>query len=1055
MGKIRYQEDSATQIYNRMFRQGCQKYLLADEVGLGKTVTAANVIVKLLEENDGSRPVRIGYICSNLALADQNIRKIEDFVREKIEDVEIFHKKNERIALAFKKFNKNVDSRKKVLIIDAVTPNTGVKVCSGGTLEERSYAYALLLNANIETKYFWQVYKGKAKIVSKQDVWKAYDDINDNYIEFKQCFLDEVFIPALKEECVHRSDGTCVTMEDDIIDRCVKSMLKSISKFEPYSEQVQIVKHALYKMYHEASKDSLEKECIRLCIDNIESITTNYEKDKEYIVDAYYKECIEKVFVKECCKRLFWLARKCMVVASLKGYKVDMFIADEIQNYSEILASISKGVNDHSTEAEVVINEIFGISKVLLLSATPFRYHTKNLIYENLERDEDSDVFVKTSKEDVSNQQKYLTNDTDIYNEFANIIVYLNDKFDFEEWNRLCQEKETSVKNKKEQNAIKAVQCQNNMLKAANVSRIERYMSEIDRTDGEYSQEKTTVNWEKQSVDELIALPDIVTSLSEYNEGSIRMDYIKSTPACLSFSHDYEFKALSDISEKYQISMRRMNAFLDLQLNNPRLKGLYEKLFAEEEGHKLLFIPPIHIPKGRKLSGVFEGKEGFSKRLYFSDYNMTAKSLAGLLSYEASRRVCQDLKKNADANCVEKVPICHMSDGYVDIGELLKYGYERDAIFKHYNKDNISKINIKELLYREDKRYWNILIDKSQEDDKVGIDDNIYKNASPYYYAKEILGIKYDGVIRDFCFAYYTLMTRTDSIRVLCAYSLAETLYESMLHYGYDGVIYSVLSEYKNVAQKDEMGFVDLIKMVSGIRSNPIKCKTITGDSVEVTKEQQLKTGYAIGHYAGDKLKDSTAATTFARKQEVFNSPFWPFNYITTSIGQEGFDFHQYCRIVVHWSLVFDPVRFEQREGRVDRYHSYSNRLNAYELVKEKLSFGSGECDWNKVYDTLKKHVDYQKLVSDSMELFPDFVVPCVRREFGINRETYYLEGSYEHKMLKEVLLGVGYYRSLLGQAGADTFEEKFKEFIEGKEPEEIRKYFLDLRPTPDSDTKE
>ncbi|MBQ8167378.1 MAG: hypothetical protein IJZ96_10140, partial [Lachnospiraceae bacterium] len=536
----------------------------------------------------------------------------------------------------------------------------------------------------------------------------------------------------------------------------------------------------------------------------------------------------------------------------------------------------------------------------------------------------------------------------------------------------------------------------------------------------------------------------------------IRMDYIKGTPACLSFSEKYgEIENLKDKIGKFQVRDELLESFSDLGLNNPRLNGLYDKLFTEEEGHKLLFIPPIHIPKGRKLSGVFEGKEGFSKRLYFSDYNMTAKSLAGLLSYEASRRVCQDLKKNADVNCVENVPICHMSDGYVDIGELLKYDYERDAIFKHSNKDNSSKINIKDLLYREDKRYWNILIDKSQVDDKVGLDDNIYKNASPYYYAKEILGIKYEGVIRDFCFAYYTLMTRTDSIRVLCAYSLAETLYESMLQYGYDGVIYSVFSEYKNVSQKDEIGFVDLIKMVSGIRSNPIKCKTITGDVIEVIKEQHLKTGYAIGHYAGDKLKDSTAATTFARKQEVFNSPFWPFNYVTTSIGQEGFDFHQYCRIVVHWSLVFDPVRFEQREGRVDRYHSYSNRLNAYELVKEKINFGSGECDWNKVYDTLKKHVDYQKLLSDSMELFPDFVVPCVRREFGINRETYYLENSYEHKMLNEVLLGVGYYRSLLGQAGADTFEEKFMEFIEGKEPEEIRKYFLDLRPTPDSDTKE
>ena len=57
-----------------------------------------------------------------------------------------------------------------------------------------------------------------------------------------------------------------------------------------------------------------------------------------------------------------------------------------------------------------------------------------------------------------------------------------------------------------------------------------------------------------------------------------------------------------------------------------------------------------------------------------------------------------------------------------------------------------------------------------------------------------------------------------------------------------------------------------------------------------------------------------------ARQPEVrgaFNSPFWPFVLATTSVGQEGIDFHWWCHAVVHWNTPANPVDFEQREGRV------------------------------------------------------------------------------------------------------------------------------------------
>src|SRR5207247_3455302 len=58
----------------------------------------------------------------------------------------------------------------------------------------------------------------------------------------------------------------------------------------------------------------------------------------------------------------------------------------------------------------------------------------------------------------------------------------------------------------------------------------------------------------------------------------------------------------------------------------------------------------------------------------------------------------------------------------------------------------------------------------------------------------------------------------------------------------------------------------------------------------------------------------------------AFNSPFRPFVLATTSIGQEGLDFHAYCNRVIHWDLPSNPVDIEQREGRVRRYGSLAVR---------------------------------------------------------------------------------------------------------------------------------
>lgn len=62
--------------------------------------------------------------------------------------------------------------------------------------------------------------------------------------------------------------------------------------------------------------------------------------------------------------------------------------------------------------------------------------------------------------------------------------------------------------------------------------------------------------------------------------------------------------------------------------------------------------------------------------------------------------------------------------------------------------------------------------------------------------------------------------------------------------------------------------------------------------------------------------------------RRAFNSPFRPFVLISTSVGQEGLDFHHYAHAIVHWNLPGNPVDLEQREGRVHRYKNHAVRKN-------------------------------------------------------------------------------------------------------------------------------
>jgi hypothetical protein len=63
----------------------------------------------------------------------------------------------------------------------------------------------------------------------------------------------------------------------------------------------------------------------------------------------------------------------------------------------------------------------------------------------------------------------------------------------------------------------------------------------------------------------------------------------------------------------------------------------------------------------------------------------------------------------------------------------------------------------------------------------------------------------------------------------------------------------------------------------------------------------------------------------------------------TTSLGQEGLDFHVWCRQLLHWDLCPSPLDLEQREGRTQRFGGLSVRCALAEQLRQRSLTGGEE----------------------------------------------------------------------------------------------------------------
>ena len=183
----------------------------------------------------------------------------------------------------------------------------------------------------------------------------------------------------------------------------------------------------------------------------------------------------------------------------------------------------------------------------------------------------------------------------------------------------------------------------------------------------------------------------------------------------------------------------------------------------------------------------------------------------------------------------------------------------------------------------------------------------------------------------------------------------------------------------------------------------------------------RLRFGLRFGDNQSD---DGKVVNRSSQVREAFNSPFWPFALATTSVGQEGLDFHPYCHAIVHWDLPSNPVDLEQREGRVHRYKNHAVRKNVAAQAGSKLLRAYGESTSGDPWDLM-----FASLVSlraaDASDIVPFWVFqPPGGGGAAIERHVPLLPLSRDVGQLSALRRSLAVYRMAFGQPRQDDLVE-------------------------------
>jgi hypothetical protein len=311
---------------------------------------------------------------------------------------------------------------------------------------------------------------------------------------------------------------------------------------------------------------------------------------------------------------------------------------------------------------------------------------------------------------------------------------------------------------------------------------------------------------------------------------------------------------------------------------------------------------------------------------------------------------------------------------------------------------------------------------------------------------------------------FRSLFNQPDVAAMLRRLNNEEPYWQRVLEYCSRGGLQSVLDEYAHVlveylgvsgrpVEQIQREVSAAIQDALTLRAATVAADLVTVDrgtqAITIDDKIRFRTRFAV-RYGGRSQEEPQTVQRQGDILKAFNSPFWPFLLCSTSVGQEGLDFHLYCHAVVHWNLPSNPVDLEQREGRVHRYKGQAVRKNIARDFSIKASYstsGPSSDSWRQLFDAGR---DARAL--ELSDLVP-FWVYTPEGGARIERHLPMILLSKEVEQAEGLRRSLAVYRMAFGQSRQDDLVQFLQQYLTTEQINAaVTELRIDLTPPPSPD---
>ncbi len=1081
-----FQRATVDVVYDSLFRNGQQRMLIADEVGLGKTIVAKGIIARRIKdkiEAGDNTPLKVTYICSNQVIAHENVGKLDIYPDRQSHD---------RFAtrLTYLAFEPS-DGGDGMLRLNTLTPGTSFnKGSSTGQQEERKILYSLLMQdeqlSQNPKAVAVMLRAGVLKIASE---W--YEELNAQRdtpcgASLRPCCFGR-FLNALKLKTIGYSD--CPLFEH-------LGIFKAISLYDAVIAFSQLLTLQNFRQFREGS-DHLVRE----------------------LKDTLSEVCVDYI-------------------------DADIYILDEFQRFKELVNQ------EGESEAADIARRIFGKehARILLLSATPFKAYTGDSPWESGEEHykEFRTILHFLFNEDISCLQNYETHRQSL---FKQLLELSSESTDIDTTHRdavqqvlrqvMCRTERLSVSD--DFNAMTIDKWQNQPLHVSagdvqNFIATDNVVRFLNDTDSKATHQlHASIEFCKSAPFPLSFLDDYKLKQqlrARRREGAVQKELRANRDAWIDHGKVHRYKL----------------GFLESETPaaNAKLTQVIQEVL-ERNGERLLWVPPS-LPC-YPLAGSFANSMGFSKTLIFSAWLMVPRMLSSLISYEVERRtignagsidpqekearkyfhgknekrhpipqlVYSQKKDGESANNMSNLALLYPSQTLADVFDPVE-AFIHHRTIEDLRNDVAAKIDklIEDAeLHRfgspageSDRWYWAapLLLDRRTpslhkkvkdwlESDSLRVDSSFFDQktqesssktkhfeefarcfqnpsdaglgaiprdlgqvladmaiASPAVTLLRSVSRQFDTEFYerslfafDLASEFVSLFNKPESIAAVRLSSEPDAYWRRVLRYCVDGCLQSVLDEFFHVLKSDCPSIWELYaRIIDSMNLGTSSIKVDDLSSFVKGKRRNMRCHYAVD-LGNQRMETEDGKNRIKGIRNNFNSPFRPFVLATTSIGQEGLDFHTYCRKIVHWNLPTNPIDLEQREGRINRFKGlvirqqiasrYGGHLNEESLKAVEV--------WDALFDIAGKT---ERDGTGKCEMIPFWHVEADL--YQIERIIPFYPFSRDRAKLSSLLKTLALYRLAFGQPRQAELVEHLLTNISEPRIKEIRsKLMIDLSP--------